>query len=132
MADPGFRAQRGCATDWNWPGAGQGPPVELWGALWPGHYAALWGRPADILVTHEGPECCRATADPTLPRGLEIGELARSMGAATLVHGHHHTAYRATMEGGITVMGLHQVAQPKEQREERLQDLCDEEGVGVC
>lgn len=49
-------------------------------------YETLWGRRADILVTHEAPSCHRF--------GFKVlDELAHALGANTVFHGHHHEQY---------------------------------------
>jgi predicted phosphodiesterase len=76
-----------------------GLPRKALAAVWREDYEALWDQRADVLVTHEAPSCHR--------HGFaEIDELARSMGARLVVHGHHHESYGAELEGGIAVAGI--------------------------
>ncbi len=76
-----------------------GLPVRHRASIWWSDYEALWGRPADILVTHEAPSCHR--------HGFTVlDDLAESMGVSLIVHGHHHETYRAELVSGITVQGV--------------------------
>lgn len=68
-------------------------------AIWPEDYQALAAQRADILVTHEAPSS-HAQGVPALE------ELARSMGARLIIHGHHHVCYRARAEDGLVVQGV--------------------------
>ncbi len=68
-------------------------------AIWPEDYDHLANQQADILVTHEAPA--------SHPAGnAALDELARSMGAKLIVHGHHHIGYRAVSPDGLGVMGV--------------------------
>jgi hypothetical protein len=82
-----------------------GPDVdELWrdgisrrhrSSIFPVDYLRVFGLRADILVTHEAPSA----------HGLGwkvIDELAVSLGAGLLVHGHHHEDIDYLAEGRIT------------------------------
>ena len=63
-------------------------------AIWPEDVEALAAQRADVLVTHEAPS---SHAD-----GIAVlDELARAMGVTLVVHGHHHTGYRARTEDGL-------------------------------
>jgi Calcineurin-like phosphoesterase len=83
-------------------------PHELWRSglpLWhrdtifPEDFDHLATLRCDILVTHEAPS--------SHPHGFAvIDELAATLGARLIVHGHHHTAYTATLPNGIGVRGL--------------------------
>jgi predicted phosphodiesterase len=54
-----------------------------WSSIYPDELNALANLTADILVTHEAPGYH--------PNGFEIlDDLARSLGARVMVHGHHH------------------------------------------
>lgn len=67
--------------------------------IFPEDLEAFEGLQADMLVTHEAPSCH--------PHGfLVIDELALQLGVRLVVHGHHHQAYRATLPGGVEVIGL--------------------------
>lgn len=78
-----------------------GPPVKQWSSIWREDYEVLANARADILVTHEAPESSR--------KGFRhIGDLARTMGAQAVVHGHLHLGYRAAIDGGIWVVGTDQ------------------------
>ena len=68
-------------------------------AIWPEDVETLALQQADILVTHEAPS--------SHPSGnAAIDALARTMGARTIVHGHHHVASHATAHDGLTVLGV--------------------------
>ncbi|GGC33639.1 hypothetical protein GCM10011504_09920 [Siccirubricoccus deserti] len=68
-------------------------------AIWAEDVERLAAQRADILVTHEAPS--------SHPAGLAVIEaLARSMGAALIVHGHHHVGYRARAADGLEVQGV--------------------------
>ena len=54
---------------------------------------------ADVLITHEAPSSHRSGA-------AILDDLARSMGARLIVHGHHHIGYRATAADGLQVQGV--------------------------
>lgn len=61
---------------------------------------ALAKQQCDVLVTHEAPDCLD-------DMGFEvIDELAHAMGAQFVVHGHHHSSYRAELRNGVHVAGL--------------------------
>jgi len=67
--------------------------------IFPEDLARMAKMRAHVLVTHEAPESHR--------QGFKvIGDLARTMGARLLVHGHKHERYEAEIEGGIKVVGL--------------------------
>ena len=68
-------------------------------AIWPEDVARLADQRADILVTHEAP-----SAHPAGKAPLEA--LARAMGARLIVHGHHHTTYRARAADGLEAQGV--------------------------
>ena len=68
-------------------------------AIWPDDLERLACLRADILVAHEAPG--------SHPAGFAaIEQLGRRMGAALLVHGHHHVTYRAMAEDGLRVLGV--------------------------
>ncbi|MFA9459557.1 metallophosphoesterase family protein [Thiohalorhabdus sp. Cl-TMA] len=80
-----------------------GPPLRHWSSIWWEDYAALWEQRADVLVTHEAPE--------SHPYGHEaLGDLARALEVHTVVHGHQHENYMATIPGNdaepIRVIGV--------------------------
>ncbi|WP_455233197.1 metallophosphoesterase family protein [Geopseudomonas aromaticivorans] len=57
------------------------------GYIYPDDYFSLAMEQAEILVCHEAPACHR--------HGFaEIDQLADSLGASQIVHGHHHETYR--------------------------------------
>ena len=63
-------------------------------------YESLWEKQADILVTHEAPSCHRFGF-------RELDDLAMSLGANKVFHGHHHEQYSKTIcYGQITVHGV--------------------------
>ncbi|MCC6717531.1 MAG: metallophosphoesterase [Acetobacteraceae bacterium] len=68
-------------------------------AIWPEDVEALSRQRADILVTHEAPSSHRSGV-------AVLDDLARAMGASLVVHGHHHTGYRAVAEDGLEVQGV--------------------------
>jgi predicted phosphodiesterase len=68
-------------------------------AIWPEDVVRLAGMRADVLVTHEAPSSHRSGA-------AVLDDLARSMGARLVVHGHHHIGYRATAEDGLVAQGV--------------------------
>ncbi len=73
-----FAARCGKGNRWR-----DGLPRKLHSSIFPDDYCRLVGLRADILVTHEAPSCH--------PHGFDaIDELARSIGARTAFHGHHH------------------------------------------
>lgn len=62
-------------------------------------YERLWDKRADILVCHEAPSTHR--------HGFAVlEELAQSLQASLIVHGHHHTDYAAVTPSGIRVLGV--------------------------
>lgn len=67
-------------------------------AIWYEDYEKLADLEADILVTHEAPSCHRHGFD-------ELDLLAEMMGVKRIFHGHHHSHYKARLEGGIAVCG---------------------------
>jgi predicted phosphodiesterase len=68
-------------------------------AIWPEDLVALSSERADVLVTHEAPS--------SHPEGIGVlDELARTMGAHLIVHGHHHVTSSATAEDGLRVLGV--------------------------
>lgn len=68
--------------------------------IWPDMVNTLSRSRADVLVTHEAPSCHR--------HGFAVlDELAASMQASLLVHGHHHEDYESTVNAGATrVLGV--------------------------
>jgi predicted phosphodiesterase len=76
-----------------------GLPLKVRSAIWKEDWEALSSQRADVLVTHEAPE--------SHENGFRaLGDLARAMGAHTIVHGHHHVDYVAEIEGGVRVIGV--------------------------
>ena len=67
--------------------------------IWPEDVDALAAQRADVLVTHEAPSSHRSGA-------RVLDKLARTMGARLVVHGHHHTGYRAVADDGLEVQGV--------------------------
>jgi len=68
-------------------------------SIWPEDYDKLSKLKADILVLHEAPS--------SHPHGQKaLDQLAKSLGARLIVHGHHHDEYTATLSNGIAVAGL--------------------------
>lgn len=68
-------------------------------AIWPEDVETLATQRADILVTHEAPSSHRSGA-------AVLDNLARTMGARLVVHGHHHIGYRAIANDGLEVQGV--------------------------
>ena len=68
-------------------------------AIWPEDCDRLAAQRADILVTHEAPSAHPAGKSP-------LDALARAMGARLIVHGHHHSTYRAVAADGLVVQGV--------------------------
>ena len=68
-------------------------------AIWPEDVEALASQRADVLITHEAPSSHRSGA-------AILDDLARSMGARLIVHGHHHIGYRAAAADGLQVQGV--------------------------
>ncbi|MBB4867203.1 putative phosphodiesterase [Pseudomonas nitritireducens] len=69
------------------------------GFIYPDDYFCTAMLSAEILVTHEAPSCHRHGF-------VEIDELARSVGARKVFHGHHHESYR---EGNVFGVGFRQI-----------------------
>ena len=62
---------------------GVGPPRKHWGTIYPETVDRLADLRADVLITHE--------ATGYHPNGFELlDNLAQTMGAQVVVHGHHH------------------------------------------
>lgn len=62
-------------------------------------FDALERMQADVLVTHEAPSSHQHGF-------FALDELARRMGAHTIVHGHHHRDYATNLSCGIRVIGV--------------------------
>jgi predicted phosphodiesterase len=75
-------------------------PLHMDNAIWHHEFEAMKKRiRADILVTHEAPSCYKF--------GFKaIDELAKSIGAKQIFHGHHHVYYRDQLPSGIDVTGV--------------------------
>lgn len=68
-------------------------------AIWPEDVELLMTQRADVLVTHEAPS--------SHPAGSALlDDIARGMGARTIVHGHHHANYAALADDGLGVIGV--------------------------
>jgi len=76
-----------------------GLPLKQRGTIWYEDYQRLVRQRADVLVCHEAPSGHRHG-------WAVIDDLARKMGVRLVVHGHHHTDYMATLENGISVVGV--------------------------
>jgi len=62
-----------------------GPPVKHWGSIYPQDFWRLFGRTAEMLVTHE--------ACGYHPYGFKVVDaLARAMDVSIVAHGHQHDA----------------------------------------
>jgi len=68
-------------------------------AIWPEDWNALMKQHADVLVTHEAP-----SSHPAGMAALE--DLARTMGARLIVHGHHHVNTLSVAADGLRVLGV--------------------------
>jgi predicted phosphodiesterase len=75
--------------------------LPLWhrDSIFPEDFTALTQQQFDVLISHEAPSCHR--------HGFRvIDELAETVGARLIVHGHHHESYGATLPRGTEVRGL--------------------------
>ncbi len=68
-------------------------------SIWPIDYAYLATQKADILVIHEAPSSHKFGFE-------ELDDLAASLGARLIVHGHHHQFYTGVLDNGVAVVGL--------------------------
>jgi hypothetical protein len=100
IAPPNFRSRveflASLRPDEHWRG---GLPLWHRDTIFPEDIEALSVQTFDILVTHEAPSCHRHGS-------AALDALARAGGARLIVHGHHHEAYEAMLDGGIAVRGL--------------------------
>lgn len=76
-----------------------GLPLRHRSTIFPEDFSSLVALEADILITHEAPSTHRYGHS-------EIDDLAEVLGVKTIVHGHLHQDYRATLPNGIKVIGL--------------------------
>jgi len=76
-----------------------GMPLGQRSTIYPEDVDKLANMSADVLVSHEAPSCHRHGFS-------EIDLVAQMMGAKTIIHGHHHESYEATLPCGIKVIGL--------------------------
>ncbi|OLP52406.1 hypothetical protein BJF91_02360 [Allorhizobium taibaishanense] len=76
-----------------------GLPLRHRSTIFPEDFNSLAALEADILITHEAPSTHRYGH-------TEIDDLAEVLGVKTIVHGHLHQDYRATLPNGIKVIGL--------------------------
>jgi len=76
-----------------------GLPLRHRSTIFPEDFNSLAALEADILITHEAPSTHRYGH-------YEIDDLAEVLGVKTIVHGHLHQDYRATLPNGIKVIGL--------------------------
>jgi predicted phosphodiesterase len=76
-----------------------GLPLGQRSTIYPEDVDKLANMRADVLVSHEAPSCHRYGFS-------EIDLVAQMMGAKTIIHGHHHESYEATLPCGIKVIGL--------------------------
>lgn len=84
-----------CPRQDRWRG---GLPRKHRSTIFPVDYFALVGQRADVLVTHEAPNCHA--------HGFAaIDDLARSLQVSQTFHGHHHTDYTVKADG-FTVTGV--------------------------
>ena len=74
-------------------------PLHFEHSIWHHEYEKMKQQiKADILVIHEAPSCHR--------HGYKaLDELAESIGAKHIFHGHHHTYYHDQLSSGISVTG---------------------------
>ena len=76
-----------------------GLPLFHRDTIFPEDFDRLTASRCDVLVSHEAPS--------SHPHGFAVIDgLAKSCGAALIVHGHHHEAYEAMLPNGIRVRGL--------------------------
>ncbi|WP_037452149.1 metallophosphoesterase family protein [Skermanella stibiiresistens] len=76
-----------------------GLPLAQRVSIWWEDYQKLRAERADVLVCHEAPSSHR--------HGFGVlDDLARSMGARLIVHGHHHIGYQAMLPAGLRVIGI--------------------------
>lgn len=80
-----------------------GLPFRHRSTIFPEDFNALASLEADILVTHEAPSAHRY-------RHSEIDDLAEVLGVKTILHGHLHQDYRATLPNCINVIGLNKAS----------------------
>lgn len=91
------KAFQHCGQGNRWRG---GLPRKWRSAVFEEDVDALSMTSADILITHEAPTCHRYGF-------AALDELAESLGAKLVVHGHHHERYAGEIMGGkIKVMGV--------------------------
>ncbi len=76
-----------------------GLPLRHRSTIFPEDFNSLAALEADILITHEAPSTHKYGH-------TEIDDLAEVLGVRTIVHGHLHQDYRATLPNGIRVIGL--------------------------
>lgn len=76
-----------------------GLPLGQRSTIYPEDVDQLANLRADVLVSHEAPSCHRYGFS-------EVELVAQMMGAKTIIHGHHHESYQATLPCGIKVIGL--------------------------
>lgn len=76
-----------------------GLPLRHRSTIFPEDFNSLAALEADILITHEAPSTHRYGH-------TAIDDLAEVLGVKTIVHGHLHQDYRATLANGIDVIGL--------------------------
>ncbi|MNE25075.1 hypothetical protein D3C80_1183920 [compost metagenome] len=76
-----------------------GLPLRHRSTIFPEDFNTLAALEADILITHEAPSTHKYGH-------AEIDDLAEVLGVKTIVHGHLHQDYRATLPNGIKVIGL--------------------------
>lgn len=89
-----FLAVRGKASRWR-----GGLPLRQRDTIFPEDIEKLSAMTCDILVTHEAPSCHQ--------HGVEVlDDLAKTMGAKLLVHGHMHYSYESKTKDGIPVKGI--------------------------
>jgi len=74
-------------------------PLHFEHSIWHHQYQKMKAHvKADILVTHEAPSCHR--------HGFKaLDDLAESIGAKQIFHGHHHKYYQDKLNNGISVTG---------------------------
>lgn len=109
---------------------------------WPGEmptyseYArAIEAGPADVIIAHErplaGPPRLQGNDVPHIPSDVladahanarAMMDLARSVGAKTYVHGHHHVRYSDTIDG-LRLEGLGMNGQPFDQLAVMMDDV---------
>ena len=101
---PGEEARYESRADWlrrnpeRWRG---GLPLHLADAIFPEDFERMGRMRADVLVCHEGPSSVHRDMG-----WQAIDDLAASMRATWIVHGHHHHLSETALSNGVRVKAL--------------------------